>query len=349
VDGLGEIYVTDNETGLIKEFDGAGANLINQWDATQGTGLESAEFVAVNGNCSGGITQVLVTDGYGSVGAFGITGAMSVSVLGSIQVSDSDLSDTEGLAIGPNSWVMADWGNDRIDQYGLCTWMCQTSHPTPSSTYTPSFISSVTVTLTPTPLPVCSSSVVWGTVSQPWGVALNGSGNVCVSSIGGAHTVNVLNPITGQLTSPIQYGQGQYTAGPMGVAVDGNGYVYVTNEYQNMVFAFSPSGQPITQWGAPGRIAGEFEEPEGISAYTGSSGTTVYVADQDNQRIQAFTAGGGFITQWGVPGAVGNGTFNSPQGVAVDGVGNVYVADNETGLVQEFTGQGVLLNQWDAT
>jgi DNA-binding beta-propeller fold protein YncE len=70
----------------------------------------------------------------------------------------------------------------------------------------------------------------------------------------------------------------------------------------------------------------------------------VYVADAGNNLIQEFTSAGGFIRQWGGAGT-GNGTFNGPQGVATDAVGNVYVVDGNN-LIQEFTSAGGFIRQW---
>ena len=55
-----------------------------------------------------------------------------------------------------------------------------------------------------------------------------------------------------------------------------------------------------------------------------------------NNRIQKFDSSGNFITKWGSNGS-GDGQFNGPQGVAVDGSGNVYVVDAYNHRIQKFT------------
>jgi DNA-binding beta-propeller fold protein YncE len=63
----------------------------------------------------------------------------------------------------------------------------------------------------------------------------------------------------------------------------------------------------------------------------------VYVADTDNNRIQVFSSNGTLISKWGKYGA-GNGTFRSPEGIAVDSSsGNVYVADTDNNRIQVFS------------
>jgi len=52
-------------------------------------------------------------------------------------------------------------------------------------------------------------------------------------------------------------------------------------------------------------------------------------------RIQKFDSNGSFLTAWGSAGS-GDGQFNSPGGVAVEGGGSVYVADAGNYRIQKF-------------
>ena len=55
-----------------------------------------------------------------------------------------------------------------------------------------------------------------------------------------------------------------------------------------------------------------------------------------NNRVQVFDAAGRFIRKWGSEGT-GDGQFDSPAGIAVDGTGKVYVTESGNARVQVFT------------
>lgn len=202
-----------------------------------------------------------------------------------------------------------------------------------------------TFTATPTPV-LCTTSSNWN-VSQPYGLALDGQGNVYVAD----QSVGAIDVFNSQGVSQTQVGSGVLVE-PMGVAVDGGENVYVTDQYLNQVALFNSQGGSVTQWGGIGNALGKFNIPVGIAvsplAGSGQAASLVYVADQYNQRVEVFTGQGGSVTQWGSYGTNGNGTFSSPSGVAVDANGLVYVADADTGFVQVFNSNGNWIRQWNA-
>jgi DNA-binding beta-propeller fold protein YncE len=51
--------------------------------------------------------------------------------------------------------------------------------------------------------------------------------------------------------------------------------------------------------------------------------------------VQYFNANGSFLGKWGSQGT-GDGQFDLPAGVAVDGSGNVFVADSDNHRIQKF-------------
>ena len=77
------------------------------------------------------------------------------------------------------------------------------------------------------------------------------------------------------------------------------------------------------------------------------AGTTtpyVYVADTGNNRIEVFDYDLNFLFTFGTYGT-GDGEFNSPYGVATDGI-HIYVTDTGNHRIQYFTMDGVYVGQW---
>jgi hypothetical protein len=195
----------------------------------------------------------------------------------------------------------------------------------------------------------CPFVTKWGSVGSgngqfdyPWGVAVDGSGNVYVADLWN-HRIQKFTSSGVFLTKwgSVGSGNGQFMH-PDAVAVDGSGNVYVADTNNHRIQKFTTTGAFLTTWGSVGTGDGEFNGPLGV-AVDGSG--NVYVADRLNHRIQKFTSTGTFLTEWGGSGS-GDGQFSEPWDVAVDGTGNVYVADNGNVRVQKFTSTGAFLTKW---
>jgi len=61
--------------------------------------------------------------------------------------------------------------------------------------------------------------------------------------------------------------------------------------------------------------------------------------------MEHFTAAGGLVGTWAFP----VGYFGPPNGVALDGSGDVYATDYERNRVYKFTSSGALLTTWDTS
>jgi DNA-binding beta-propeller fold protein YncE len=134
---------------------------------------------------------------------------------------------------------------------------------------------------------------------------------------------------------------------PKGIAVDGQGNVYVADSYNHRVMVFDSGGQFLRQWGGQGNAAGQFQEPWGIAV---DAQGMVYVADTWNHRIQKFDAQGGFLTQWGsfgdTVGALADPyTFYGPRQIAVDPDGDLLVSDTGNKRLLKFTADGDFIQQ----
>ena len=121
---------------------------------------------------------------------------------------------------------------------------------------------------------------------------------------------------------------------PTGVAVAPDGVIYVADGYANAaVHRFSPEGDCLGTWGAPGSGPGEFMTPHAVAI--GAEGR-VYVADRDNDRVQIFELDGTYVEEWT--------DFFHPMDVHIDAAGLVHVTDQVPRL-STFTPDGDLIGR----
>jgi sugar lactone lactonase YvrE len=86
--------------------------------------------------------------------------------------------------------------------------------------------------------------------------------------------------------SGLALGDGQFSpGGSTGIAIDRLGYIYVVDPGNDRVQKFSPSGDFLLKFGAPGSALGQFLKPTGIAL---ASSGRILVADSSNHRIQVF-------------------------------------------------------------
>jgi len=91
---------------------------------------------------------------------------------------------------------------------------------------------------------------------------------------------------------------GQF-ASPTGVAVDGQGNVYIVDSGNNRIQKLSPAGEPLAQWGTLVSDPGQFNGPQGVAV---DSQGNVYVADNPptpNRPIQKLSPSGEPLAQLG--------------------------------------------------
>ena len=119
---------------------------------------------------------------------------------------------------------------------------------------------------------------------------------------------------------------------PAGVAVDGAGNVYVADTDNNSV-------RKITSVGVVSTSATGFNGPSGIAADTAGN---VYVADTLTHTIRKVSSAGTISTIAGTAGISGSADgvgsaarFHGPQGLALDGTGNLYVADTNNDTIRK--------------
>ncbi len=147
---------------------------------------------------------------------------------------------------------------------------------------------------------------------------------------------------------------------PFGMAVDGFGIIYVSDQVANVVRTIN-DGTIDTYVGVRGPenvppLSGLLSRPSGLAVDTGGD---LFIADGDNGRVREITtglaniktvAGQGFNSSGGDGGPALNAGLNFPSGIAFDAAGNYYIADpgnsrvrvvnGVSGTIQTFAGNG---------
>jgi hypothetical protein len=162
------------------------------------------------------------------------------------------------------------------------------------------------------------------------------------------HRIRRLNTVTNAVVTVagtgIVYSPGDPTGddGPATVArlnspqdvcvAGGNLYIADTNS-SKIRKVTSPTATVVGNITTIAGTGTELNKPQGISA---DGAGNIYIADTENNRIRKVTTAGAISTVVNTSGAVGSSgdggdattaTLNKPQGVFVDGTGNIYIAD----------------------
>lgn len=193
-------------------------------------------------------------------------------------------------------------------------------------------------------------------VAGPGGIAVDGHGNIYLADFSNNRISKT--SLTGAVTT-LAGGQGGSADGsgtaagfnsPYGVAVDGNGNVYVADTGNNKIRKITADGVVSTLAGSDtagstdgsGAVAG-FDSPHGLAV---DGGGNVYVADTNNHKIRKITRDGivstlaGSHTAGSVDGSGAAAGFFFPHGLAVDVSGNVFVADTANFKIRKITATG---------
>lgn len=121
---------------------------------------------------------------------------------------------------------------------------------------------------------------------------------------------------------------------PVGIAVDNNENVYVTDSKLQRVFGYDKKGKLIFVLGNDD----EFIRPSGIAINRELE--IMYIVDTKGHTIRAFSLNGDFLFDIGERGKA-DGEFNFPTNIAVDpNSGNVVVVDTQNFRVQIFDQDG---------
>jgi tripartite motif-containing protein 71 len=197
-----------------------------------------------------------------------------------------------------------------------------------------------------------------GQLTYPEKLALDAQGNVYVTefgspSFGGSQGENDRVQKFSASGAPLAHwgtlgsGSGQFN-GPVGIAVDAQGDIYVADAGNHRIQKLSSSGQPLTQWHTVGSGIGERTETGFDLAL--DAGGNLYVSEPHpygpgNERIEKFSPTGESLLHWGSSGT-GPGQFDKPFCLALDRNANVFVVESGNNRVQEFSPTGQYMKEW---
>ena len=198
------------------------------------------------------------------------------------------------------------------------------------------------------------------TFSTPSGIVVDSAGDAFVADSMN-HTIRQITPagvVTTLAGSAGVSGSADGTGAeagfnyPTGMAIDGNGNLYVSDATNNTIRKITTAGVVTTLAGLAG-VSGMsdgagadalFNNPTGLA--TDGAGN-IYVADTGNSVIRKITPDGTVTTLAGLAGIAGlqDGTgmgawFNQPKHIAVDSAGIVYISDTGNAVLRKVTVSG---------
>ncbi|HEV2446215.1 MAG TPA: IPT/TIG domain-containing protein, partial [Candidatus Sulfopaludibacter sp.] len=189
-------------------------------------------------------------------------------------------------------------------------------------------------------------------LSSPRAVAADSAGNLYIADTFN-HAVREVaaNGVISTLLGNGTPGSGNNQLNsPQGIAVDSTGNVYVSDTQNARVLKISGGSASVVAgngkpgFGGDGGAAGsaQLNTPIGLAVDRGGN---LYIADFGNNRIRMVTSGGAISTVAGSAQGYGgdNGPaaaalLSGPQGVAVDGAGNLYIADTLNERLRKVSG-----------
>nr|WP_154890261.1 S-layer homology domain-containing protein [Paenibacillus xylanexedens] len=335
VDGSGNIYVADTGNHRIQKLNAATGTWSEWVKNGGGSGNSLGEFINPNGVAVDNSGNVYVADDSNRIQK--LTAANNTwsewSVLGPVNgISPGEFTFPRGVAVDSSGNVyVADTSNHRIQKLN-------------KSTNTWSEWKKVGG----------GNGSGLGEFYNPFGVAVDSSGNVYVADSGN-HRIQKLTLSTNTWSEWKKDGGGTGTSlgefnTPYGVAVDLNGNVYVADSGNHRIQKLTLSTNTWSEWkkvgGGNGSGLGEFSVPGAVAVDLNGN---VYVADSGNHRIQKLTLSANTWSEWkkvGGGAGAGLGEFNTPRAVAVDGSGNIYVADTGNHRIQKLNAGSGTWSEW---
>ncbi len=326
MDSAGNIYVSDGNTWndggnqRIQIFDSTGAYL-NTIGVTGVAGSDNSHFYSPRRIAIYGDVLYVADRANHRVQVLNVANPLAPAYLYTIGVSGVPGSDNDhldypqGIAVDANYIYVADSNNARVQVFWRGT-----------------FAYYATI------------GGSWGSGNDQFGyiedVSVGNTGELYVADAGNDRVQKFRSDWTyertyGTTDVPYLTDESHYNR-PSGVAVAGDGSIYLVEERGHRLIKLDSAGNQLWTVGEPGR-SGQDNEHLRYPQDVGVDGLNrVFVVDTVNHRIQVFDEYG--IYQTTIGGTWGNGDyqFMSPSGLDIDSLNRIYIADNDNHRVQIF-------------
>ncbi|MBV9085245.1 MAG: hypothetical protein JOZ62_21420 [Acidobacteriaceae bacterium] len=181
---------------------------------------------------------------------------------------------------------------------------------------------------------------------QVCGLDVDSQNHVWLFHRGALKPIVALDGNTGEVIT--SFGENMFVR-PHGLRVDPEGYVWVTDKDDNLIYKFTRDGKVVMRIGTKGKAGWDATHFDGVADLAFTPDGDFYVADgYQNSRVVRFSKEGRAQFEWGEKGS-GPGQFDCPHSVALDRQGLVYVADRGNSRVQIFDPGGRFLREWKST
>ncbi len=173
-------------------------------------------------------------------------------------------------------------------------------------------------------------------LDRPFDIAVDSQGRLLVADPG-LRALVIFDTVSGKTHIVRKIDKG-HLASPVGVAVDSEDNIYVSDSVLGIVALFSPDGEHRLTIGA-----GKLRRPTGIAI--DNKRKRVLVVDTLAHQVKVFSFTGRKLSAFGAHG-VGEGRLNFPIFIAIDGAENIWVVDSMNARVQRFDRDGRYMSRF---
>jgi uncharacterized protein (TIGR03663 family) len=253
------------------------------------------------------------------------------------------LENPTDVAVAPDgAWVVADAGNHRVlvlDSHGFLRSVigdgpCAMTTPDRTGCTDPDEGGPLTVGD--------------GQLKEPWGVAVDDSGEIYVADTWNGRVQvfdrqGVFRRKWGRFGMVSASTDALLLYGPRGLGFDDAGNLVVADTGNKRLLVFTPDGSLIRELGHEGHESDAFDEPVGLAR---DANHTLLVADAWNQRIKRLDVSFRVLALWDVPAWHSHAAADKPY-LATDAAGTVYASDPAGGRILIFSAAGQLIARLD--